>query len=320
MRLQYETMRVAVLFIDGVGVGVRDPALNPLAREEYLLSQFADGTGTLLPAHATRHDVDTTFGIAGRPQSASNQTAIFTGQPAPSLLGHHVLGFPDRALRDLISRHSIVKAITKAGKKATFANAYPREYLDTLGLLKPPPDARSASERDISIPTRLSNKLKPSASTLTMAAGGVTMRTFDDARNGAGLTHDIDGSLGRSRGLNLPSRTPEEAAAIFWALSQDFTLFEHSLADEAGHEQDPVKAREVLSTFDAFARAVIAQRPHGAQVIICSDHGNVEDLSARNHTRNPVAVLVFGSPCPTPLRSVADVGRAVLALLEVAPC
>jgi bisphosphoglycerate-independent phosphoglycerate mutase (AlkP superfamily) len=143
----------------------------------------------------------------------------------------------------------------------------------------------------------------------------VALRTFDDARRGDGLTHDIDGVLARRRGLDVPERTPAEAAEVFWRLAEDFTLFEHFLADEAGHEQDEEAARQALTTFDAFARAVIARRPADAQVLIVSDHGNVEDLSTRNHTRNRVALLSFGPAPAMPLATVADVGRLVLALL-----
>ncbi|RKH25604.1 metalloenzyme, partial [Corallococcus praedator] len=35
-------MRVAVLFIDGVGVGRNDPAVNPLSGRDHLLSWFQD--------------------------------------------------------------------------------------------------------------------------------------------------------------------------------------------------------------------------------------------------------------------------------------
>jgi phosphopentomutase len=150
-----------------------------------------------------------------------------------------------------------------------------------------------------------------------MAAGEVTFRTLDDARAGRGLTHDVDGHTGHRRRLHTPRRTAEEAAALFWALAQDFTLFEHFLADEAGHRQDLAAALQALTTFDRFARAVVATRPDDAVVLITSDHGNVEDLSTRNHTLNQVAVLAFGAPeggLP-PLRTVADVGRGILRLL-----
>ena len=116
----------------------------------------------------------------------------------------------------------------------------------------------------------------------------------------------------------VPIRSPAQAAAIFWKLAADFTLFEHYLADEAGHAQDLALAQKALSTFDAFARAVIEHRPADCQVLICSDHGNVEDLSTRGHTRNPVAVLSFGEGPLPPMQTVADVGVASLQLLGVA--
>ncbi|MEW5740919.1 MAG: metalloenzyme [Myxococcota bacterium] len=301
-------MRVALLFIDGVGVGARDAAVNPLARLDLLLSQFEDGTGATLPYGGRRLDLDTTFGVEGRPQSATNQTAIFTGRPAPKLLGKHVLGFPTAPLRALIAEASIIRQLADAGRTATFANAYPAAWLDVLGVPR-----RASSTPDLHVPERYRKKGKASASTLAMAAGKVELRTFDDARRGQGLTHDIDGTLARARGLDVPTRTPREAAEIFWGLARDFTLFEHYLADEAGHEQDFPRALRALETFDAFAREVIAARPADAQVLIVSDHGNVEDLSTRSHTRNPVALLSFG-PAQVEAHTVADVGRLILEL------
>lgn len=305
-------MRVAILFTDGVGVGLRDARVNPLAAGEYLLSQFADGSGTTLPRSGARHDVDTTFGVPGRPQSASNQTAIFTARPAPQLIGKHVLGYPNTELRALLSAHSIVRGITAAGHSATFANSYPVAYLDALGLKR-----RPGTPGDITIPPRYARKLKASASTLAMAAAEIELRTIDDAKKDEGLTHDIDGSTASRRQLALPARTPEAAAKIFWSLAADFTLFEHYLADEAGHEQNHDAATRAISTFDAFARAVIEQQPADAQVLICSDHGNVEDLSIRSHTLNQVAVLSFGAGVLPPMQTVADVGQAALTLLGV---
>ncbi len=300
-----------MLFTDGVGMGEADPAVNPLCTGDYLLSQFADGSGTPLPPGVRRFITDTTFGVEGRPQSASNQTAIFTASPAPKRIGRHVLGYPNAELREMLATESIVKRLTAAGRSATFANAYPIEYLDALKLRR-----RAGKGADLAIPEKYLKKLRASASTLAMSAGGVALRTFDDAREGHGLTHDIDGSLAIQRNMTLPRRRAVEAAQIFWSLAADFTLFEHSLADEAGHAQDYEAARVALSTFDAFAREVIAQKPRDAQVLICSDHGNVEDLSIRSHTRNPVAVLSAGA-AEVSIHDVADVGRAVLSLLEV---
>ncbi len=309
-------MHVALLFIDGVGIGRNDPTVNPLAGRDFLLSRFQDAPGAPLPHGGRCVPVDTTFGVPGRPQSASNQTAILTGDPAPALIGRHVLGYPNPPLRELLARRSLVRRLVGAGRSATFANSYPAPYLDALGLRR-----RAAAPSDFVFAPAVRRRLKPSASTLAFAAGEVPLRTLDDAHAGLGLTHDVTGERASARGFPVPRRTPEEAADVFWRVAEgaDFTLFEHYLADEAGHARDFHAAREALGTFDAFARAVLARRPAEARVLICSDHGNVEDLSTRTHTVNPVPVLYFGPPAPEveALATVADVGRTVLRWLDV---
>lgn len=314
MRIHSQTVSVALLFIDGVGVGRADPAVNPLARLSSLLSRFEDAPGEPLPDDGQWSAVDATFGVAGRPQSATNQAAILTGEPAPRLLGKHLLGFPSPPLRKLLLERSIVRRLVEKGHAASFANCYPAAYLDALGLKR-----RPSQSSHLSIPPPMARKLRPSATTLAMAAAQVALRTLDDLQDG--LTHDIDGARARARGLSVPKRDPAEAAEIFWRSAEgaDFCLFEHFLADEAGHAKDHSAALEALSLFDRFARAVIAYRPKGARVLVCSDHGNVEDLSTRNHTKNRVPVLCFGASKGVleGLQTVADVGPLVLRLLGV---
>jgi len=302
-------VRVALLFIDGVGVGVRNPDFNPLARGEWLLSQFEDGSGVALPGGG-RSLLETTFGVPGRPQSASNQTALLTGEPAPRLIGRHVLGYPDPALREILLRASVVKRLVASGRRATFVNGYPAGYLRALGLPHAP-----ARVPDVVIPERVKRRLRPSATTLAFAAAEVPLRTLEQYRAGEALAHDVTGARGRVRGLEGPLRTPEEAAEIFWRAAEgmDFTLFEHFLADEAGHARDMALAEATLGTFDAFARAVLRRRPADARVLICSDHGNVEDLRKRNHTLSPVALLSFPPLDPGSRRpeTVADVAGLI---------
>ena len=307
-------MAVAVLFTDGVGVGRRDAAVNPLARGEYLLSRFDDGTAAPLPGDGAAVHVDATFDVPGRPQSASNQAALLTGEPAPRLIGRHVLGFPDAPLRTLIAERSIVRRIVDTGRRATLANAYPAAFLDALGLPR-----RPSSQPDIVLTPAWRRRARASAVTLAMCAGHVPLRTFDDARAGEGLTHDVDGAAARARGVDVPSRSADEAAQVLLGLASahELTWFEHHLADEAGHAQDFARADAALSSFDRFVREVVARKPPGLHVLVCSDHGNVEDLTTRNHTRHPVPVLHFGPGGAAPLsglRTLADVGQRVLEL------
>ncbi len=78
------------------------------------------------------------------------------------------------------------------------------------------------------------------------------------------------------------------------ARAHDLTLFEFFETDEAGHARSMDRAVEALGRLDRFARTLVAGLREGDSLVVASDHGNVEDLSTRNHTRNPVPVLGFG--------------------------
>jgi hypothetical protein len=276
---------VLFVFVDGVGAGQADPDRNPLARGEFLLSRFADGSGAPLPAGGRAVLVDARLGVPGRPQSATGQTTILTGENAPALLGKHLLGFPNPALRALLTRRSLYRRLAEAGRRAVFANAYPVAYLRALGF-----EAEGAPE------FVLRRRARASATTVAFAAGGGTFRTFADARAGRGLTHDLTARRAEELGLDLPRRTPAEAAHLFIALArgQDLAAFEFFETDEAGHARSMERGLDALGRLDAFLRTVVALMGPEDALVVTSDHGNLEDLSSRNHTLASVPVLGFG--------------------------
>jgi phosphopentomutase len=51
---------------------------------------------------------------------------------------------------------------------------------------------------------------------------------------------------------------------------------------------------DALGRLDAFLRALVARLGPEDALVVTSDHGNLEDLSTRNHTLAPVPVLGFG--------------------------
>ena len=70
--------RAILLFLDGVGLGPDDPAINPLAVNAYpVLRHLLDGrrpvaaTGRLATSHADLIPTDAQLGVPGRPQSAT---------------------------------------------------------------------------------------------------------------------------------------------------------------------------------------------------------------------------------------------------------
>ena len=295
-RIQSGAVRVALLFIDGVGVGRKDPAVNPLAERAHLLSQFADAPGTALPEGGRASPVDTTFGVPGRPQSASNQTAILTGEPAPALIQGHVLGYPNPPLRRLLAERSLVQRLVAGGLTATFANSYPAPYLDALKLRRrestSPPEF-TFPPGSPAAPAGPRRRRWPSPRGRCRCARWMTLGPDD------GLTHDITGAHARARGLSVPQRTPEEAAAHLLAGGRGDEL--HLLRALPGGRgrtraglQRGAAGRWTPSTPSPGPWWPRVRRMRGCS--ICSDHGNVEDLSTRSHTLNPVPVLYFGPP------------------------
>ncbi|MBI5069793.1 MAG: alkaline phosphatase family protein [Deltaproteobacteria bacterium] len=297
------------VFVDGVGAGSRDPEVNPLARGDWLLSRFADGGGASLPAGGQAVLADATLGVAGRPQSATGQAALLTGENAPAHLGQHLVGFPNAPLRSLIAERSLFRRLSAAGRSAEFANAYPIAYLRALGI-------DCEGEPEFGFPRR---RPRPSATTLAFRAGAGRFRTWPEARAGRGLTHDITGERARAHGLDLPERSPEAAADLLLSLAAgaDLTLFEFFESDEAGHSREMARATAVLSRLDRFLRALVAGLPADHSLLVTSDHGNVEELSTRNHTRNPVPVLGFG-PAARRLGEIRDLTHVAPLLLDLA--
>nr|WP_041448176.1 alkaline phosphatase family protein [Anaeromyxobacter sp. Fw109-5] len=302
-------MAVIFVFVDGVGAGLPDPDRNPLARSELLLSRFADGSGSPLPAGGRAVLADACLGVPGRPQSATGQTTIFTGENAPAQVGRHVLGFPNAPLRELLRARSLFRALAAAGRTAVFANAYPLAYLRALGL-----EADGEPE-----PLRVGRRARAGATTLAYAAGGFRFRTWADARAGRALTHDLTGRQARAHGAGLPERGPEEAAEILRGLAAgaDLALVEFFETDEAGHARSMEAALDALHRIDAFLRALVGGLGPDDALVVASDHGNVEDLSIRNHTRAPVPVLGFGRAAGA-LDGVRDLTDLAPLLLRLA--
>ncbi len=304
-------MATLFVFVDGVGAGAPDPSVNPLARGEFLLSRFADGSGAELPRGGRAALADACLGVPGRPQSATGQSTILSGENAPLAMGRHLLGFPSRALRGWLEPRSLFRALAAGGRRAAFANAFPVAHLRALGL-----PADGEPEFDLAA---LRRRARASATTVAFAAGGERFLTWEDARRGRALTHDLTGARAAAFGARLPRRTPEEAAAILLGLAagSDLVLFEFFESDEAGHARSMERALEALSRLDRMLRALVAGLGAGDSLLVASDHGNVEDLSTRNHTLARVPVLGFG-PAAERLDGVRDLTHLAPLLSDLA--
>lgn len=343
-------MRVFLLFIDGWGLGEADPASNPLlsARLPHLTALL----GGRLPLAASLPlagppawavPTDARLGVPGLPQSATGQTTILTGQNAPLHIGRHLNGYPTPRLKTLLREHSLFKQVAASGRRATFLNAYRpvffqaepalrQEFAAGGGLAAAPPAPVSSAALQAEIaqvrcltggkaPRRAAGRpdrparYRPSASTVAVLAAGLPFRSLDDALRGNAVYHDITLWTLRERGFDVPLVDPAKAGRIAARVSAgyDFTMYEHFLTDLVGHSQDHGRAVRVLETLDAFIGGLLAELDGSRTLLlITSDHGNIEDLSVKTHTTNPVPTLLVGAGARQAAQRIAD-------LTDIAP-
>ncbi|HXG91931.1 MAG TPA: hypothetical protein VNN73_06115 [Blastocatellia bacterium] len=282
-------MSVLLIFIDGIGIGTRG-AHNPLDGLDSEFFSLFQGEDAALPFDGRLAVTDARLGVEGLPQSATGQTAILTGVNAAQLIGRHLNGYPSPRLKEALREHSIYKRLIELGRSVTFANAYTRAYFDS----------------------------KPrflSATTVAAMAAGLQFRMLEDLIEGNAVSHDFTNGLLIDRGLKVDRCEPEEAGARLAriAASHDFTLYEHFITDRIGHDRNRELAREHLLRLTRFVRAAIESADLNRQtIVITSDHGNIEDITTRSHTMNPVATLAFGV-------ARAFVASRVRALTDITP-
>jgi 2,3-bisphosphoglycerate-independent phosphoglycerate mutase len=292
--------RVLFVFLDGVGLAPAGPD-NPLSIVP--MPNLHELLGGPLVLGAAQQDgllslrpVDACLGVPGLPQSATGQTALFTGVNAPALVGDHITAYPTTPLRQAIAEHSLLKQAAEAGAQVTSANAYSDRYWDMV--------------RD--------GERRLSASTLTIMASGAPFRTLQDLVEGRAVLWDITHEVATGHlGFDLPLVAPEEAGARLARLAAhyDLVLYESFLTDLAGHGR--VDPAWVLVRLDAFLGGILDARSPDTTLVVCSDHGNLEDAGTKIHTTNPVPLLAVG-PAAWRFRhatAITDVAPAILLSL-----
>ena len=301
-------MRVLMLFLDGVGIGKKDPDVNPFltARLPALRSLFDGELPTLRnrrlsSRYALVFPLDSTCGIPGLPQSGTGQTSLFTGENGPGLIGKHFGPYPYSTLKPVIEEKNIFRRLLQAGKSPYFANAFPQRFFDYAKL----------------------HKSRLTVTTLSCLYAGVPLLRAEDLRAGRGLSADITNAGWRQ--LGYPDIAPIEPAEAGRRLARltanhDFVLFEYWKTDHAGHSQSMNEAIHVLEVFDSMLVGVIEGLDiQSTLLIITSDHGNIEDISTKSHTRNPVPVVLFGHRFDEVASLLQGSGRRPANLSKVTP-
>ena len=288
---------VLLFFIDGLGIGTRGEH-NPFDGLDGSapLAIFQDEPAEL-PFEGLLAPTDACLGVEGRPQSASGQTTILTGVNAAAAIGYHKQGFPNQALLDILREHSIFLQLKRAGiEDITFANTYSQRFFE-------------------------SRPRWISATTAAVEAAGQRFNVVSDLRAGRAVYQDFTNAMLIERGEAVDLRTPEEAGEVLATIASAnrFTLYEYFITDKIGHAQDHETARRVLPMLAGFIRSLLAKLDLNATtVILTSDHGNIEDLSVRNHTLHQVPTIVWGKHrerLAARIRSLTDITPGIVDVL-----
>jgi hypothetical protein len=306
-------MRILFMFLDGVGLGVDDPIINPLARAHMPHLHKLLGGQKMLAAsapydgkRASLRAIDPNLGVSGLPQSATGQAVLLTGVNIPAALGYHYGPKPNPETAAFLQRGGIFGELTRAGKCAALLNAYPPGYFHGI----------------------TSGKRMYSAIPLAVTNAGLPLFTIDDLIAGRAISADFTGEGLRERmgHAEIPALTPIQAGARLGALSKDFdfAFFEYWLSDYAGHGQDMDTALRLLEIADTALGCLLeVWDDKDGLILLTSDHGNLEDLSTRRHTANPVPLLLIGDEkarrlfdSVTDLAGVAPAIRMVLGDLS----
>ena len=280
-------MKVVFLFIDGVGL--REPSADNPVNPEVCPALCRLISTSSVP-------VDACLGVEGLPQSATGQATMFTGVNCPKAMGRHCEGFPSPALRSIIEENNLFLQLRKRGKTVRFADAY---------LVDSAEDLRARRFKSVT--------------TVMALTTPETIATADDLVENRAVMQDITRETIQDRYPDIPVVTPQRAAEHLFGIAResDFTLFEFFQTDVSGHSLDYARACAVLRAYDLFLSALVRfVEAAGLTLVMTSDHGNIESIGERGHTRNPVPFVVFG-PQERQIRDrVASLVDVMPSLLE----
>jgi hypothetical protein len=296
-------MPVIFLFIDGVGMGNESPE-NPLLDESLRSFRFMSGgqpfTQKAQPIQKNHHlfkQVDAALGIAGLPQSGTGQTALFTGENAPKIINKHFGPYPHSGIKQILQEQNVFIKTKVQGKRCTFINAYPEIFFK-----------------------KNKRKNRWTCTTLMAKSANITLNRQREIKNEEALTADLTQKSWRENlHIDIPVISPEKAAKRLIQQSghYDLLLHEYYLTDKAGHSRQKRQAHKVLEKYDRFLWELIQKKPSSTTIVLCSDHGNLEDLSTKSHTLNNVPLFAYGPGAKAFIhaKSIMDVTPAIINIL-----
>ena len=293
--------RIIYLFYDGIGFGKKDPDSNPFSRYAHSYLSVLGGRSSQgsLPRNWEIISTDASLGMPGLPQSATGQTALWTGLNGAKIMGRHMTGFPGPSLIKYIQKYSIIKQFCEQGRRAALLNAYTEKYIKRMEA-KP--------------------RLRSVSSHIQLASGQPYM-DLDDLEEGRALYMDYTHEVMHRFYPELKERFPVQKAQergkdlAQMAKGYDLVIHEFFLSDKAGHEQSWEQAQWCIERIEDFLSGLLpCLDPNEDLLLISSDHGNMEDLSSKRHSSNPVPTFAYGKSAKEAsqkIKSLVDIPRFI---------
>jgi len=295
---------ILMVFLDGVGIGKRDYQFNPFFI--YGFKSFEQIFGEIPSLEKMRlvngqnflFPTDANLGVKGLPQSGTGQASLFCGFNAPKFAGKHYGPFPFTTTIPILQKDSLLVYYKEKFKSSYFANAYPKVFFDYIN----------------------SGRSRLSVTSLICRLSGIRLNRVTDVRKGKALTAEITNERWNTRlGYKLKVIKPKTAARRLLRISEKykFTLYEYYLTDHLGHLRLSNEFEKLFSEVDEFLYTLLNEVDSNKMtLIICSDHGNIEDLSVKTHTRNPSLTITAGKSAKHIAEEVTDISQIKNAIIK----
>ncbi len=295
-----------IIFLDGVGIGENDPGINPFFQTSFkFFNDIFGQTPHLKNQHLQSSNkflfpIDACMGIEGFPQSGTGQTSIYCGFNAAKEIGKHFGPYPYSTLKPFLEKDNIFQSLKEAGLSINFANAFPKIFFDYIN----------------------SGRKRLNVTSLMALYSNIKFFDVDDLLNGDSVSAEITNRRWVEKlNYDIPIISAEEAAMRLLNIGRknNFTLFEYFHTDHIGHGRLASEKDLLLSDLDIFLHTILDNVDENITLLICSDHGNLENIKIKSHTRNPAIGITAGKyaeQLKNRIGSLYDIKQAVMELYE----
>jgi 2,3-bisphosphoglycerate-independent phosphoglycerate mutase len=282
-----------IIFIDGLGIGKNNKTINPVSHiKNSIFYNFNQINRKYIKDNTLIIPINANLLKNQIPQSATCQSSLFTGINTAKLNGRHIPGFPNKHIRKIVFENNIFLKFKEKGLKTNFINCYPINYKE-LNKTKLSID----NEGNFIYQSEISKRLLKKISVTTIISLSLKKKFIgiNGLKKEKTIYHDFTNKSLIKNSFQINKFSPAKASKILYNQKNiyDVILYEYFLLDIAGHKTDFRKAVKYLKELSEFINCLIKKLKKNETLILISDHGNIEDISKKSHTFNPVPLIII---------------------------